>query len=101
MRHSVSCVRRLHWLVSAYGPFFNSNRRLSVGTRRIALLGVGAEILLSAILSSRRSDVLIQMEQIVRIVLLFDLCETIIIGAVSGGHPIAFFFGHEVYVGTI
>jgi len=46
-------------------------------------------------LSRRRFDLLVQMEKIVRIVLLFDLCQAIIVGALRGGHPIAFFFRHE------
>jgi hypothetical protein len=54
-----------------------------------------------ATLSGRWSDVLVQMEQIVRIVLFFDLCQAIIVGAIGRGHPVAFFFGHEVYVCTI
>src|ERR1700704_826554 len=41
------------------------------------------------------------MEQVVRIVLFFDPCQAIIVGAVSGGYPIAFFFRHEVHVGTL
>src|ERR1700730_6033791 len=51
--------------------------------------------------SKRRFDVLIQMEQIFWIILFFDLCQAIIVGAVSGGHPIAFFFRHEVHVGAL
>jgi hypothetical protein len=47
-----------------------------------------------------RFDVLIQMENIVWIILFFDLCQTIIVGAVGGCHPISFFFGHEVHVDT-
>src|SRR6202030_4527212 len=50
--------------------------------------------------SKRRFDVLIQMEQIFWIILFFDLCQAIIVGAVSGGYPIAFFFRHEVHVGA-
>src|SRR5262245_21335789 len=46
-------------------------------------------------------DVLVQVEQIVRVILFFDLCQAIIVGTVSGGHPIAFFFRHEVNVGAI
>src|SRR6516162_6020324 len=41
------------------------------------------------------------MEQIVRTVLFFDLCQAIIVGAVSCGHPVAFFFRHEVHIGPI
>ena len=40
------------------------------------------------------------MEQIVRIVLLFDVYQAIIVGAVGSGHAPTLFFGHEVHVGT-
>ena len=50
--------------------------------------------------SSRGLDVLVHMQQTVRIILFFDPCQAIIVGAVRGGDPIAFFFGREVHVCT-
>src|SRR5215471_9649703 len=51
------------------------------------------------VLSRGRFNVLVQMEQIVRIILFFDLGQLIVVGAVGGGHPIAFFCSHEVHIG--
>jgi hypothetical protein len=45
-----------------------------------------------------RSDVLIQMKHIFRVVASFDLYQTIIVGSVSRGDPVALLIRHKIYI---
>jgi hypothetical protein len=40
------------------------------------------------------------MENVLRIVLLLDLCQPSIVRAISRRHPVALVFSHEVHIGT-